>query len=412
MQMPGPIPPKKQQLEDAFQVFNQVSEQLVDSYQQLQSQVVGLSRELAEARSERMRQLVEKERLANRIARLLETLPAAVVVVDGEGTVEQFNPAATRLFPLLAKGDSWPALYHLNFRAGRINGEQWLNSGRLVKLTERTLDPEPGKILLLLDITESHELKERIDRQQRLSTLGEMAAQLAHQIRTPLSTAILYTSHLSRNDLTEAQRQRFSSRSSDRLRHIERQINDMLAFTRGGQFEPEAIDIPALLTELAQHLEPMLRQFGASLELTGDELTNVWVSGNRGAMLGALMNLAVNALEQGGEGVQLWISLQRSRREVLLQVRDDGPGIPLEQQSKIFDPFYTTRSDGTGLGLAIVQSVVLGHEGEVSLESRPGEGASFTLSFPLMREHFSELDNKRSIAGEAICRSDEVRSMA
>ncbi|MEJ1354694.1 MAG: ATP-binding protein [Candidatus Sedimenticola sp. (ex Thyasira tokunagai)] len=410
--MPGPISPKKQRLEDAFQVFNHVSEQLVDSYQQLQSQVVGLSHELAEARSERMLQLVEKERLANRLARLLETLPAAVVVVDGDGKVEQFNPAASRLFPLLAKEDNWPELYLLNFRAGRINGEQWLNSGRLVKLTERALDPEPGKIVLLLDITESHELQERIDRQQRLSTLGEMAAQLAHQIRTPLSSAILYTSHLSRDDLTEDQRRRFSSRCSDRLLHIERQINDMLVFTRGGQFEPEAIDMAALLTELAQHLEPMLRKFNAHFELIGVELVDAWISGNQDAMLGALMNLAVNALEQGGAGVRLQIGLQRNDSDVTLQVHDDGPGIPLEQQSKIFDPFYTTRSDGTGLGLAVVQSVVLGHEGEISLESRPGKGASFTLSFPLMKEHPTELNNKRSIVGGTERRLNEVRSIA
>ncbi len=185
MQTPGLISPKKQQLEDAFHVFNHVSEQLVDSYQLLQSQVVGLTHELAEARSERIEQLLEKERLANRITRLLETLPAAVVVVDGDEAVEQFNPAASRLFPQLARGDGWPELYCLNFRPGRINGEQWLNSGRLVKLTERALDPDPGKILLLLDITESYRLQEQIDRHERLTTLGEMQLSSLTRLEPP-----------------------------------------------------------------------------------------------------------------------------------------------------------------------------------------------------------------------------------
>lgn len=412
MQTPGLISPKKQQLEDAFHVFNHVSEQLVDSYQLLQSQVVGLTHELAEARSERIEQLLEKERLANRITRLLETLPAAVVVVDGDEAVEQFNPAASRLFPQLARGDGWPELYRLNFRPGRINGEQWLNSGRLVKLTERALDPDPGKILLLLDITESYRLQEQIDRHERLTTLGEMAAQLAHQIRTPLSSAILYTSHLSRNDLSEPQRQRFSSRCGDRLRHIERQINDMLAFTRGSCFEPEAVDLPLLLVELSQHLEPMLRKFSAQLQLTGTGSGDLLISGNHGALLGALTNIAVNALEQGGEGVYLQVGLEQVAGEAVVEMRDDGPGIPLEQQSKIFDPFYTTRSDGTGLGLAVVQSVVLGHEGEISLESQPGEGACFTLRFPLMEEVSSELNTRLSVDQKSGHRSVAVRSTA
>ena len=182
MQTSSGNPLNQSQLEDAFQVFNQVSEQLVDSYQQLQDQVGHLSSELATARSERMRQLAEKELLANRLSQLLDALPAAVVVLDGGDLVEHFNPSAAELFDSIETGIGWEQLYTANFHTDQHGKEQGLLSGRLVSMTERKLDTGKGRILLFLDITETRELQERLNRRQRLSTMGKMAAQLAHQI--------------------------------------------------------------------------------------------------------------------------------------------------------------------------------------------------------------------------------------
>jgi len=202
-------PAQKQQLENAFQVFNQVSEQLAVSYRQLQERVFQLSRELAAARTERMRQLAETERLAHWMAQLLDALPAAVVVIDDSGFIQQFNPAAEILFSDLTEGGLWSDVQETQFIPGQQGDEYRLNSGRLVSMTRRTLHPEPGQILLMLDITTTRDLQERLERRQRLSAMGEMAAQLAHQIRTPLSSALLYTAHLSRDDLSREQRERF-----------------------------------------------------------------------------------------------------------------------------------------------------------------------------------------------------------
>ena len=244
----------RDKLEAAFQAFNQVSEQLSSSYAQLQEQVRHLNQQLAAARSERMQQLAETEQLAHRLAQLLDALPAAVVVLDAGQRVQQYNPVAISMLPGIDVGIHWPSLYRELFQPNHSGTELELPSGRLVNLTECVLSPESGRILLLLDITETRRLQARIEHQQRLSAMGEMAAQLAHQIRTPLASALLYNNHLARDDLSPEQRRRFSDRSLARLRHIESQINDMLSFSRGGDYLAEALNLVQLLQELVHTL--------------------------------------------------------------------------------------------------------------------------------------------------------------
>jgi two-component system sensor histidine kinase FlrB len=370
------------QLENAFQVFSQVSEQLVDSYHSLQIKVKQLNQELSAVHYERLQQSVEQERLTHRLHQLVAALPAAVIVLDSAERIEQFNPAAKRLFSSIHGGQHWPALWQQCLHEKQ--GEDFLlTSDRLVSLIERPLSPDPGRILLLLDITQTRELQQRLERQQRLGAMGEMSARLAHQIRTPLASALLYTSHLSRDDLTSSQRARFSGHCLARLRHMERQINDMLIFARGGQFQTEAVDLSALLTELVQTLEPALGERSTRLQVQDTSDGKALVYGNRDALLGALINLANNALEHGREGGVLKIRLCPGQQEWELDFSDEGPGIPEHLRARIFDPFFTTRSDGTGLGLSVVQSVALAHRGRIGVRPRAQGGSCFSLVLPV-----------------------------
>ncbi|MET0010137.1 MAG: histidine kinase dimerization/phospho-acceptor domain-containing protein, partial [Candidatus Thiodiazotropha sp. 6PLUC4] len=221
-------------LEAAFNLFNQLSEELTGSYQQLQSQVLELSQELAAARSERMVQLAEKERLADRLERLLETLPAAVIVLDGEERVREYNPAAERLLGRIKPLDQWSEIVRQRALGGVIKGNELkLLNGHLLTLSSSRLEQAPGHILVLVDITETRKLQERLNRRERLTAMGEMSAQLAHQMRTPLSSALLYVSHLANEDLNPHKRQQFTAKLRDRLQHMERQIHDILMFARG-----------------------------------------------------------------------------------------------------------------------------------------------------------------------------------
>ena len=372
----------RQQLEHAFQVFNQVSGQLTESYIQLQARIGELNLELAAARSERMRRLGEKERYAHRFAQLLDALPAAVVVLDENDRVEQFNPAANRLFDTIKLGDAWSEIAGKSIVNDQQRDELTLSTGAVVSFTEQTLAPDPGRILLLLDMTETRQLQARAERQQRLGAMGQMAAQLAHQIRTPLSSALLYTTHLSRTDLSAAQREKFSRRSRRTLLQMEQQINDMLAFSRGGQYEPRPVDLNQLLREMLQTLAPMAKERRVELRLSGVPATPAMATGNYSALLGALMNIALNAKQYCAEGGTVSIGLNETGDDWEIVICDDGPGVPEEIAGKIFDPFFTTRNQGTGLGLAVSQAVALGHQGRISVDRAPLGGACFRFVLP------------------------------
>lgn len=386
---------RSQALEDAFQVFNKVSAQLAVSYQQLQDRVERLSGELAESRSERMRQLAEKEKLAERLTKLLEALPAGVVLLDAEGLVREVNPVARDLLAPVAIGEAWSRV------AGRVmlpgigaGSERILNDGRVVIITERTLDQAPGRILVLQDVTEARSLQQRLERQGRLSAMGEMAAQLAHQIRTPLSSALLYVGHLGNDGLTSQQRNKFAGRLRDRLQHMERQVNDILAFSRGHGKHLDTPNITDLLAESLRLVHPLAEPLDARLSLSDRSGGDVCVLGNPDALLGAFSNLICNALEHGQAGVRVQVDLGRSDDGMInVRIRDNGPGIPEDIRSQVFDPFFTTRSDGTGLGLAVVQSVILAHRGRVRLDCAEGPGACFLIELPMAESQAQPLTN-------------------
>lgn len=375
---------REQALADAFQAFNQLSEHLADSYHTLESRVADLSAQLDVARDQRLAELQEKERLAGRLSALLAALPAGVVVLDGQGRVQEANPAACVLLGEPLVGEAWGEVIARAFSPQPNDGTDLsLSNGRRVNIATCPLGQDPGQILLLNDVTETRQLQDRLNQHQRLAAMGEVAASLAHQIRTPLASALLYASHLRRPRLDDEQRCRFGERIVTRLAHLEQLVNDMLLYARGSTPGGEAFAIAGLLEELAQVLEPGLTQSGTRLECE-DSTGGALLYGNREMLLSALLNLANNAIQAMPEGGHLRVhAAQADAATVTLSIKDDGPGIPPEQQSAIFEPFFTTRSDGTGLGLAVVAAIARAHNGDIALRSVPGEGSCFTLSLPL-----------------------------
>ncbi|MCL5801982.1 MAG: ATP-binding protein [Gammaproteobacteria bacterium] len=377
-----------QGLEDAFHVFTQVSEQLSASYLVLENRVAQLTDELAAARSERLLQLAEKERLANRLTHLLTVLPAGVVVLNGAGRIQEYNPLAVSLLgePLL--GLNWAAVAARVFAPELGEGQELLlRDGRRVSLSTSSLGTEAGQILLLRDVTELHALQEGLSRHQRLSAMGEMVAALAHQIRTPLSAALLYTSQLASPQHDNTDYRQYAGKVLSRLRHLERLVNDMLVFAKGGHFGADEIEVAALLQDLQQAMDASLSVAGCRLEVL-DEAPEAKLHGNREALLSALQNLVSNAMQACGKGGRLQllthiVSDPHGSEAVNVLLSDNGPGIPDALLERIFEPFFTTRAQGTGLGLAVVQAIVRAHQGMMWVESEPGQGSTFGLRLPL-----------------------------
>ena len=370
----------QQQLQHAFEQFNDLSEQLQGTYQSLQDRVASLTRELYAARSDRIRQLTEKEQLAARLGTLLDALPGGVIVLDSDGRICECNPAAEAFFERKLVGSNWTDIVP-NPVHGQDMHELTLVTGRIVSLSRRPLESEGGTILLLQDVTETRTLQLQLARQERLSALGEMMARLAHQIRTPLATALLDASHLDQPQLSPEQRTDSKQRLQNCLHHLDEMVNDMLVFSRGGRCGEESVSVLALLEQVRTQLAGRLQSCQADWQVIARQ-ADISLVCNRAALVGALSNLAANALHAGGEQPSLTWTLENNAGTVRLSLRDNGPGIPETVSAQIFEPFFTTRSNGTGLGLTVVRAVIEAHSGRVMVDHSVPSGACFRIELP------------------------------
>ena len=223
---------KAQELQRAFDVFNQVSQELTQAYEALQAKVESLTAELAVANGELRRQYQEKEALSERLSLLLDALPAGVVVLDGDSLVGEVNPAAKTMFGESIVGSNWPVVAKRRLIATDAPDEWGLDERRVV-IAESPLDSAGGRLLLIHDITVAHALKAQAERNQRLAAMGEMAASLAHQLRTPLATALLYSANLAQPALAEPARIRFADKAAEQLKRLERLIQKEKQIARG-----------------------------------------------------------------------------------------------------------------------------------------------------------------------------------
>jgi two-component system sensor histidine kinase FlrB len=371
-------------LAEAFRIFNQASEDLAGAYTSLQEQVAGLTGELALANGRLKREYDEKAALTERLSLLLDALPAGVAVLDAYGRVEQANPAAASILGVDLEGRLWDEFSVSCLKPTSTPGEVDLPrmDGRRVAITETRLVSSGGRLVLIHDVSEAHRLKTQAARGERLAAMGEMAAGLAHQLRTPLAAALLYAGALENPRLPAAERARVGGKVVERLQHLEKLIRDMLTFARGETTGGETIAASALMAELLQVFEPLARSRGIGLNVS-DRSHGVAVSGNRKALAGALTNLLENAMDACAERGSVELQVAAHGGSVHFHVRDNGRGIDATTQARLFEPFFTTRADGTGLGLAIARGVARAHGGGIEVESQPGAGADFCMTLPV-----------------------------
>lgn len=363
-------------------MFARMSGRLGASQALLETRVADLKDQLAETSAQRLRELDEKERLASRLQSLLDILPGGLVVIDGQGVVREANPVALELLGEPLEGALWREVIARSFAPREDDGHEIsLKDGRRVSLATRSLNGEPGQLVLLTDLTETRRLQEKLARHERLSSLGRMVASLAHQIRTPLSSALLYASHLEEGGLSAEHQQRFAGRLKDRLNELEHQVRDMLVFARG--------DLP-----LEDRLAPadLLVALRAAAEARVQGIVVRWqcdVQGgallcNRDTLVGALLNLIENALQATSDHPRLKVHLYGRGSVLRISISDNGLGIDAVTLARLGEPFFTTKATGTGLGLAVVKSVARAHSGTLELRSRQGRGTCAILQLPLL----------------------------
>lgn len=370
------------ELEQSLAPLHHLSGQLGETQFMLHARVAELKGQLAESAAQRLQEFDEKERLANRLQSLLDLLPGGVIVIDGQGMVREANPVALELLGAPLEGSLWREVIARSFSPRRDDGHEIsLKDGRRVSIATRSLNVEPGQLVLLTDLTETRRLQEQLARHERLSALGRMVASLAHQIRTPLSTALLYASHLEQGGLSAEHQQRFAGRLKDRLNELEHQVRDMLVFARGDLPLENRLTPAELLGALRAATEMKLESVAVRWQC--DAQTGALLC-NRDTLVGALLNLIENALQAASGDTKLKVHLFARGAVLRVSISDNGCGIDAATLARLGEPFFTTRATGTGLGLAVVNSVARAHSGSLELRSRPGRGTCATLQLPLL----------------------------
>ena len=384
--MEATISHSKDALKCAFDSFNRVSEDLTDAYSHLEHRLENLQQELIQTRDEKFHQLIEKEKLADRLSILLRTLPVGVLVLDDYGNIVEHNAIAEKLIGADLENKHWHKIAKKYFAPGYSgNCEICLKNDKRISLKIETQRRGEGKIVLINDVTEEYAYKETLSRKDRLESLGNMVASLAHQVRTPLSAAFLYCSGIEKR----IAKQDLSFQLVENLKHclhgLEKTVNDMLSYAKGEWHICDVLNLEDLVDDLRVDIN---NEFGNYLISINLHVPNEFprLSINYTALWGALKNVIQNAIQASefNSNVELDISLDGVH--VIFSIKDQGNGIPDELKEKIFEPFFTTKTGGTGLGLAVVQSIVKAHKGTVEAVNGDVKGTCINIRIPKYSE--------------------------
>jgi signal transduction histidine kinase len=220
-----------------------------------------------------------------------------------------------------------------------------------------------------------------LERKNRLAALGEMAAGMAHEIRNPLGGIQLYASLLSQDLADQPASAALAEKISGGVRKLEWLVSQTLAFTREIKPTIGPADLAGIVSEAVGLAGAAITRKSVEVNIHGPGSFPVKVDAN---LVGqAVLNLILNAVEAVDERGEVMIEYGPPRdevRQLVLSVRDTGPGIPPHILDRIFNPFFTTRETGTGLGLAIVHRVVEAHDGLITAANADGGGARFEIS--------------------------------
>ncbi len=371
------------ELRAAFAQFEQASTQLTSFYSNLEQRVAELTGALHESRAQLEIELNAKERLATRLAALLEALPAGVIVLDGQGRVTQANPGAIDLLGAIAGGEAWRDVIARCFAPRWDDGHDIsLTDGRRVNVSTQALTDEPGQILMLMDVTQTRRLQEQLTHHRRLSAKTEMAAALAHQIRTPLAAALLALGPVARaRNLAPAQT-RGAQRALDAIRQLERLVENMLSFARGAVVDAAPIGIEVLTRRLVGEARALVDGSGFDLSFDCQIDPRIAVHGNVDALSSIMLNLVANARQITAGRGWLKVVVRGFGDYVMFRFMDNGPGVAAHDRERIFEPFFTTRGGGTGLGLSVAQAIARAHGGDLAIDPDYAAGACFELTLP------------------------------
>jgi len=333
---------------------------------------------------------------------MVDAIRPAIAIVDGDSTLRRANQAFAELvdIPVTAlAGRPWlqllppawadavgRALAHPGGEGGEIVADR-----RIFSVRAHAVTGTPGtSVLLIEDVTETHHLQQQLLQSEKLSAIGQLIAGVAHELNNPLASVLGFADFLAESPLTPAQLGepvRVIQHEAQRAAGI---VRNLLGFARRQEADRRRLDLGPLLERTLQllrsqllglHVEPVLEVEPPLPAVDGspNQLQQVFVN---------IINNAAQAIAGTGRPGTVHVrAFARPDEGVAIEIRDDGPGMDPQVQTRVFEPFFSTKpqGEGTGLGLSICQGIIREHGGRVRLKSAPGEGATFTIELPPAR---------------------------
>lgn len=398
-------------LTKGFELFSLETERLDGAYGALKEQFKNVNRQLEETNSRLANKVQELHVLTTYLDNILSNMAQGLLFIDFNGNITTYNKAAETIlkvprikvlfqyffdyFPenlfgyslreaLIEKTAPKTAYASLLFEDGTQKELEIDNTFiPAIPSKNQELDFTQGLIVLIRDITEIRRLQVQANRNDRLKELGEMAAQVAHEIRNPLGGIKGFASLLQRDLKKHPDMCKLANYIVEGTNSLDRLVANVLNYSRPLQLHFESVDLIGLLDDLknsllADHAIKDKIQFSIY-----SPKPHLVVTLDQGLFRGAILNLVINAFQAMPHGGQLNIEVAENKNKVLIKITDTGIGIPPEHLKKIFNPFFTTKPDGNGLGLPEAHKVIQAHSGEIEVDSKLGSGTAFTIKIPL-----------------------------
>jgi len=241
-----------------------------------------------------------------------------------------------------------------------------------------------GHVLLFKDLSEVQALRREIARNQRLASIGRLAAGVAHEIRNPLSSIKGFATYFKERYRENKDDQQTADIMIQEVERLNRVVGQLLEFARPITISKKATSVDSVIKDSLRLIERQSTKKNIKTETTFSSVVKK-IQVDRDRINQVLLNLYLNGIEsmQDGGTLNVALSMNKERKWVIIKITDNGTGIRKEDIAHIFDPYFTTKPSGTGLGLAIVHNIIDAHDGKMEVESSSGKGTTVTLFLPI-----------------------------
>jgi PAS domain S-box-containing protein len=279
------------------------------------------------------------------------------------------------------------------FRLGTAGGETRVTNIAIAPLVSKDFSVI-GRLIIVDDITERIELESQLSQAEKLSSIGLLAAGVAHEVNTPLAVISSYAQMLAKQVHGDDKQSVLLDKITRQTFRASEIVNSLLNFSRTSTTEFTDVDLNRVIKDTLTLLEHQFKTARVTVQQDlHPELPTI--HGNTGKLQQVFLNLFLNAKDAMAGGGTLTISTSNGHR-VQVKVSDTGSGIAQEHIHRIYDPFFTTKNKpttghtgGTGLGLSVTYGIIQEHAGKIRVDSAPGRGTTFTMEFPLIRKAVS-----------------------